>query len=88
MLLVRRVEEKRAEWRAKRIAGGAEVEARKGDIRYVLRMVAVGKLKSVEEKMRKTDKNHHSLMASLQLTQKRLDGVRERLTKTNVLIKS
>lgn len=81
MLVVAKNSGKIGEKSAERMDGGAEMEARKGDINYMSRMVTVVKLISVKEELRKMKKDHNNLTISLQLMQKELERVNGDLKK-------
>lgn len=62
MRVVGRSVVKRGKKRAERLDGGANMEARDSDLRYVSRMVVVGELRSVKKKLRKIKDHHYSLI--------------------------
>lgn len=52
---------------------------------YMPRMVVVERIDSVKEELKKMENDHHSLMESLQLTQKNSERARSQLKEKNVL---
>lgn len=65
---VRRAGGDREEKMTGRLDGGAEIEGKEGEVRYMRRMVIGEKPRSVKEKLEKMKKDLYSLMVSLQLT--------------------
>lgn len=72
MLVVRKASGKTEERKVEQLNFGVEIEARKNDISFVPRMVAVEKLDSVKKKPGKMKEAIYSLTESLMLTQKEL----------------
>lgn len=88
MRVTRRANEKRKEERAEWLDRGAETGATERDINQMPRMVVVGKLNWVKQKLKKIEGDRYSLIVGLQLTQKELKWVEAELNQITVLIES
>lgn len=78
----------RGEKRAQRLNGGAGLEARESELRFVSQMTAVEKLYSVRVKLKKMKEDRYSLTTSLQPTQEELERVSKESKEKNSLIES
>lgn len=74
--------------RANGLSRGAEVDTEESDGSYLPKMLAVKKIGLVKEKLEKMKKNHHGLMISLQLTQRKLKRMKGESIRNHALIES
>lgn len=86
--MVRRASGERAERRGERLDVRAEMEAKEGDISFVLGIALVEILSSVGEELKMMKKHHYSSMVFLRLMQKELGRMRGELKEKNFLIES
>lgn len=63
--MVRRISDKKREWRAERLNVDAEIEAKKDDSSYVSRKAVMENLNMVKKELKKMKEDQQSLVVSL-----------------------